>query len=604
MKKITFMFFLVCFSLSAFSARYLINSSTTSWADPTASGGTAVTLTGSLDEWFNQDPMILVAGDEVWLAAGTYTLLADLVLKDGVNLYGSFAGTETAVSGRAVGADPWLFTNQTIIDGGFGLGTAPAATTATRVDGLKFTYSAEFAMGTVGTSYVIANCISEKGRIVITDAQLISSYFTGRSTSSPVQAHTGANLLIKGCKFENNTSTGNGGGMVVSENTIEPIVSDGTIEDCIFTGNTAVQGGGMLVSVNTANGPDSVRIVNCQFLNNTGTHTAAAGGGLMITQANTRAIVDKCSFIGNTTPTLNTTATNGGQGSALAINFSKVDIRNSFFRENTSYKNATIHGNNAFWVRISNCVIVNNYVEATGGSIILLAHNTSTGAEIYNTTIANNESKGTAINFGTVTTGRILKNNLVFGNGSTYNTTAIVTADFNAYDLTPPTNEGISSITLTGTSADHFVLPTSFAGLPDGEVEKAASAAADWSIKRDSPAKDAGTDLSAFGIIKDILGVSRPRYAAFDIGAYEVDYPTGEKNIQQNRLRVFPTITQGIINIEQEVKAIHLYDLNGRTVGKWFNTNQIDISSKPSGVYLLQLKNSDGKIMNYKIGKE
>jgi hypothetical protein len=36
-----------------------------------------------------------------------------------------------------------------------------------------------------------------------------------------------------------------------------------------------------------------------------------------------------------------------------------------------------------------------------------------------------------------------------------------------------------------------------------------------------SPCRDAGTDLSASGLIDDLLGVSRPQGAAYDIGAYE-----------------------------------------------------------------------------------
>ena len=40
-------------------------------------------------------------------------------------------------------------------------------------------------------------------------------------------------------------------------------------------------------------------------------------------------------------------------------------------------------------------------------------------------------------------------------------------------------------------------------------------------LKSDSPAIDAGINLSEFNINDDILGVMRPQGNAFDLGAYE-----------------------------------------------------------------------------------
>ena len=54
---------------------------------------------------------------DVWIAGGTYELSGPVNLKDSVNMYGSFAGTETSVAERpqAEGVQPWEFENPTIL---------------------------------------------------------------------------------------------------------------------------------------------------------------------------------------------------------------------------------------------------------------------------------------------------------------------------------------------------------------------------------------------------------------------------------------------------------------------------------------------------------
>jgi len=82
----------------------------TSWAN--ASDSLQVMIENSL------------VGDQVWVAAGTYhptaytepdqdSLLRSFVLKDGVEVYGGFAGTETSLGQRNVTANP------TILSGDF-----------------------------------------------------------------------------------------------------------------------------------------------------------------------------------------------------------------------------------------------------------------------------------------------------------------------------------------------------------------------------------------------------------------------------------------------------------------------------------------------------
>jgi hypothetical protein len=103
----------------------------------------------------------------------------------------------------------------------------------------------------------------------------------------------------------------------------------------------------------------------------------------------------------------------------------------------------------------------------------------------------------------------------------------------------------------------------------------------------------------------DIIGVARTNGGAPDIGAYElVQGSVGVFNEKINfQLRVYPTLTTGFIQIETEVSSVRVFDLNGRIIGRWTNTSQIDISERAAGIYLLQL-NHEGQVMNYRIVKK
>ena len=68
------------------------------------------------------------AGDQIWVAAGTYVPTSNFpngtdnrcksfVLKSGVAIYGSFAGTETDLSQRETEDLPFYFTNPTVLSG-------------------------------------------------------------------------------------------------------------------------------------------------------------------------------------------------------------------------------------------------------------------------------------------------------------------------------------------------------------------------------------------------------------------------------------------------------------------------------------------------------
>lgn len=90
-----------------------------SWDD--ASGD----LQRMIDELANNNPQNLAG--EVWVAKGEYepqsqiisatTYSASFRMRDGISVYGGFAGTETTKQERAKGSMPWNYTNETILRG-------------------------------------------------------------------------------------------------------------------------------------------------------------------------------------------------------------------------------------------------------------------------------------------------------------------------------------------------------------------------------------------------------------------------------------------------------------------------------------------------------
>jgi hypothetical protein len=230
----------------------------TSWSDAMGNIPDAVTLakTGVKD---------------VWIAAGTYEITTVITMStNNLNIYGGFAGTETAISQRAkvVGGKPWEFVNPTILDGG---GTSQIVSfggthTITVVDG--FTMINGYSTGGGGAVWLrarttIQNCIIMNSRSVTDGGGAIGTY-------------GGANII--GCLIKNNRCGDNvsgGGGIYLN---ISTFGVPGRIENCEITGNSSLRQAGGIKAQGTP-----VDIRNCLIYNNTAKNASGAlqqGGGI------------------------------------------------------------------------------------------------------------------------------------------------------------------------------------------------------------------------------------------------------------------------------------------------------------------------------------
>lgn len=149
------------------------------------------------------------SGDEVWVAKGIYSLSATLDLKDGVSLFGGFAGSEAKLSDRTLkaGGKTWDFVNETVLDA------------------------------------------QEKGRVLTGKKftkQVVIDGFTVKNGKASATLKTGGGLyaedytMVRNCILTNNYAPDAGGAV-----NIRGVSS--SVENCFLTNNKGKHGGGVAI---------------------------------------------------------------------------------------------------------------------------------------------------------------------------------------------------------------------------------------------------------------------------------------------------------------------------------------------------------------------
>ncbi|MEK7253276.1 MAG: hypothetical protein AAB316_00905, partial [Bacteroidota bacterium] len=292
------------------------------------------------------------SGHEVWVKAGTYTPTEDpfgnaspadprdktFYLKDGVKIYGGFAGTENTLSQRN-----WT-TNVTILSGEIGaagssdncyhvvVSVSDANTTV--LDG--FTISGGNANGTDGLTVEGMSVFRHSGGGVY------------NNSSSPG---------IANCMFSGNTAGGAGagyGGGMFNFSTSLP-----SLTNCTFSSNSASLGAGMYNSI-----PSSPTMNGCIFSGN----SAAFFGGGMLNYSATPTLTN-CLFSGNSA---------GASGGGMSSNFNSAPVlMNCTFSGNKSGSGGGGMENISSTPTLTNCIVWNNRVGSTTGSANANIYNSS-----------------------------------------------------------------------------------------------------------------------------------------------------------------------------------------------------------------------------------
>lgn len=280
---------------------------------------------------------------------------------------------------------------------------------------------------------------------------------------------------ITNCAFFGNTAGGYGGAL---RYTGQPGISYRTaIEDCIFGGNTAqgLEGGGAVAI------KDYVDMDRCIITNNAATHTTGRGGGV------------------------------SGYASTANGNVTPLTFRQCTFRGNSATNGSAIAG--YYFVpgalALENCLIVGN--TAAAYTVFIAGSLTPSALSLRFCTIADNIGGGVRTDAsGANSADFSITNCIIANNGATGITTDDPTPSIDYNDV-------------NGHTANYA--GTASAGPHDISQVPVFVGAGNYKLGKRTPCRDTGTNI---GIYVDLVGVTRPLNAGYDMGCYETYYiPSG-----------------------------------------------------------------------------
>lgn len=470
----------ISITATAQTTRYVTANGTgagTSWAD----------ASGDLQAMINAS----TSGDKIFVAKGTYipntyprttdtgnTLITSSIeknytfhLKDGVKLYGGFAGTETTENDRT----DIRTTNETILSG-------DALNDDILVHQSGIPYSINSSSTDDNRRHVIVS-INDSDNTVLDGFSITGGVAT--SISTPGEAL----VTIEGTDIR----TARGGGIYLHK-------SATTITNCYFYENHAGFrfGAGMYIDGDDNPALASPIITNCSFENN----FANSGGAVYVSSA--QPTFNQCKMEHNI----------GYLGGAIHSKDASLKVYNSLFYENLTNVNVSSGNGGAIdhsgttQTTIGNCTFVGNKAGADGGAI-LASYSTNT-LNIYNSIFWDNRAKddtdnqvkanvaGADVEVGATTPTVTIFNSFVQENSSLINTT-------NNVSFTDPIFEIYSSSPTTIHSSSAYDLQL--------QVTSAAINAGD----------NANYDATMGN--EDLAGNERIFKTTIDIGAYENQFP-------------------------------------------------------------------------------
>ena len=263
-----------------------------------------------IDELADNNPQNLAG--EVWVAAGTYAPQSQLIsgtaysasfrMRDGISVYGGFAGTETTKQERKKGTMPWDYTNETKLEGAY-------------YDHANLQWNNNKWTLTSDSRHVVwfAPMANEGafGRVTILDGVTIQGgYAQGGTGVDDFKTDRGAGVYMDGsnayltnCIVKENYATGNGGGIYLRDGRVQTslvynnnadadggavyVDNRGLVHRSMLANNSAHNGAGVYLHNEAENNdhPEYLILSTCVVSNNTMTGNGAVycgkGGVLM-----------------------------------------------------------------------------------------------------------------------------------------------------------------------------------------------------------------------------------------------------------------------------------------------------------------------------------
>ncbi|MBE6413809.1 MAG: hypothetical protein E7035_04560, partial [Verrucomicrobiaceae bacterium] len=269
-------------------------------------------------------------GSEVWIAKGTYKHGSAMTMKNGVAIYGGFAGTETSKDQRVAG-------NNTILDGEGKYRVFYNNYTEAN----PLTNSAKLDNVTIqnGNSYDGAGMYNEYASPEITNCTFSNNSASGNDSSGGGMSNRYSSPTLTNCTFASNSAGYFGGGMY-------NYYSSPTLTNCTFESNSASNGGGMYNFYSSR-----PTLTNCTFANNSAKYE---GGGM--DNFSSSPTLTNCTFESNS-------ASNGG---GMYNSSSSPTLMNCTFSNNRAEYNGGGMDNFSSSPTFTNCTFANN--SASGSS--------------------------------------------------------------------------------------------------------------------------------------------------------------------------------------------------------------------------------------------
>lgn len=512
------------------------------------------------------------AGDEVWVAAGTYRPVnlinasvkdsRAFIIKDGVSLYGGFAGTETSKADRALkdGGRAWDFVNETVLNGDDDI-----PDTWVRELNTATTYRYSFRLASDSDSHIpgtqnnAVHVLFQKD--VIANHTVIDGFTitggcadTHKTKASGGGVYALGNVSINACRVVKNSAYfvneaydpiyALGGGVYLNG------AGEASVTNCLFSTNfttssyTVGRGGGLYAQ--------NARVEDCVFENCVGED---GGGGLCQSYGS----VKNCTF----------TNCYGSAGGALNIACGKADdIDISFCRGLNGGGLYAEDGATVTHARVSDCYAdateFGDYLGGSGGGVFV------DGAAVLGCVVWNN----TSFNGGGIClrAGGKAVNCTVQRNFSRKGDDAVVNID--EWPESGALAGAVNCLSTAEAAPSNFVRPTTFAGHATTDEQRPEIAAADWRLAPGSEYIDAGSNTSGLQEDTDMAGNARVQGSSIDVGAYEAD-PAGITTAE----------------VDSPVVAELYCTLSGQVVD----------APRPGFWYIVQRRHADGRTSSAKI---
>ncbi|WPO82811.1 right-handed parallel beta-helix repeat-containing protein [Chryseobacterium sp. JJR-5R] len=588
------------------ATRY-VNLNNTSGAAPYTSWSTAG---NTIQAVINES----VAGDEIWVTAGTYkpnsippgatpsnngslTVLNDrdytFFVKDGVKIYGGFTGTETLFSQRNITV------NETILSGDIGIPgdmsdnsyhiiVSADGNIGTVIDGFTFVKgNADNYSGgmMINNHFIYRACgggvYSGYGRSTITNSKFYDIY---GGSGGAVYLQYGYNTVSNNLMYNNTANYGSG---IHTDH--DTSVFSGNV---IYNSSALVDGGAIITYYS------NITVSNNKIYNN----TASRAGGVMVTSGSS-------TFTGNIIYKNKSTS---GIAGGIFLNYGTNIFLNNVLYENNAYSaGGAVYsaGNNTF----TNTIVYKNSSYTGGGGFFLGA-----GTHILN----NNTlySNSASVNGGGIYTSNgnsILKNN-IFWDNKKGTSASVAGADY--FNLSNSTAVSFSNNLLQLPNASYTTASfNSLGSNPQGNIfaqnpdfgNPASPLRADGipltaddglALQNSSICRSAGTSSGT----PDFDCTGAPRTGIPNMGAYEVVFTTLDlsETGTESTLRIFPNPAKEILYFSEELTNIQVYSMEGRALNIPATKKDADLSQLQKGLYIITGKDKNGNKVSQKIIKE